>query len=182
MWWLGADRLPPPLPEHSGVTVNSSLSGQGHGGILGTKSGASAGGPGQPTTGGEAHWQTGHQANLPAALESDMATCQASISGVIHDDKPQTTECCRTQQPIVKRYLRRLPPERESEPKIPWTRRDDGALRGHVGHDPMPMCLQCARKGVAVLGVVGVQNVQDGTGPGMPACLSVTGSGCKRNQ
>lgn len=123
--------------------------GHGHRGILGTKPGASAGGSRAAN-----HWRTGTLANwassnLPAALESDMpATCQASISGVIHETSPKHAEFCRTRQSM-------LPPERESEPsKIHAL--DGPAWRSLELEDMLvsrfdALCLQCARKGVLVL-------------------------------
>lgn len=141
--------------------------GHGHRGIWGTKPRASAGGSRAAN-----HWRTGTltnwaSSNLPAALESDMTTCQASISGVIHETSPKHAESRRTRQSM-------LPPERGSQPNQIHAL-DGPAWRSLELEDMLvsrfdALCLQCARKGGLVLLVSRLQNAHGGTGSDVPEC------------
>lgn len=171
----------PPLPRTLGGYGDSSLYGHGHRGILGTKSGASAGGPGQPTTGGEAHWQTGHQATCPPPWNQTWLPAKRQSAGWSMMTRPKHGMLANSAIHCAKGTLdvRRHTPDRESEPKIHgragMTELREPGASGHLGHGPMPMCLSgsAPRKGLPYL-VLLVSRTPEmfhgGTGPDVPGC------------
>ncbi|KAK3956452.1 hypothetical protein QBC32DRAFT_138211 [Pseudoneurospora amorphoporcata] len=169
-------RLPPSLgadchhfPNSRGLRSIHPSKGQGHRGIMGTKSGASASGPGQPTTGGEARWRTGHQATCPPPWNQTRLPAKRQSAGWSMMTSPKhgmvansAIHCCKGTCGGSSR------PEIGTQDV--WTGRDDGvaSLRTRWSRSDAHVLAVC-RERVAVFCVVGVQNAHGGTGPGMPA-------------